>query len=75
VAQAIPEWLDYRCSLRDDRELAGRPSEAGRLLVGQVPAMLPASFGFVSGFAAGGLRPLANQSFAALLFLEVIPET
>ncbi|WP_164988189.1 DUF6119 family protein [Bradyrhizobium betae] len=61
-------------SLRDGHELEERPSEAGRLFVGQAPAVPPTWFDFVSGFATGGLRRLVNQSCAAVLFLEVIPD-
>lgn len=61
-------------SLRDDHELEERSSEVGRLFVGQAPAVPPTWFDFVSGFATGGLRPLVNQSCAAVLFLEVLPD-
>ncbi|QHO78956.1 hypothetical protein ACH79_20450 [Bradyrhizobium sp. CCBAU 051011] len=58
----------------DDHELEERPSESGRLFVGQAPALPPAWFDFVSGFATGGLGRLVNQSCAAVLFLEVVPD-
>lgn len=61
-------------SLRDGHELEEQPSEAGRLFVGQAPAVPPTWFDFVSGFATAGLRRLVNQSCAAVLFLEVPPE-
>jgi hypothetical protein len=61
-------------SLRDDHELEERPSEAGRLFVGQAPALPPTWFDFVSGFATGGLGRLVNQSCAAVLFLEVVSD-
>lgn len=57
-------------ALREGHELEERRSEAGRLFVGQAPAMPPAWFGFINSFATGGLRPLVNQSCAAVLFLE-----
>jgi uncharacterized protein (TIGR04141 family) len=60
-------------SFRDDNELEERPSEAGRLFVGQAPALQPTWFDFVSGFATGALPPLRNQSCAAVLYLEVVP--
>ena len=60
--------------LRDDHELEERPSEAGRLFVGQAPALPPTWFDFVSGFATGGLGRLVNQSCAAVLFLEVVSD-
>jgi uncharacterized protein (TIGR04141 family) len=55
-------------SLRDNHELEERPSEAGRLFVGQAPALPPTWFDFVSG------SRLVNQSCAAVLFLEVVPD-
>src|ERR1700732_2983870 len=61
-------------SLRDDHELEEQPSEAGRLFVGQAPALPPTWFDFLSGFAAGALSPLRNQSCAAVLYLEVVPD-
>lgn len=61
-------------ALRDDHELEERPSEVGRLFVGQAPALPPTWFDFVSGFATGGLGRLVNQSCAAVLFLEVVPD-
>ena len=61
-------------SLQSDHELEERPSEAGRLFVGQAPALPPTWFGFVSGFATGALPPLRNQSSAAVVFLEVVPD-
>src|SRR5580698_7356492 len=61
-------------SLRDGHELEERPSEPGRLFVGQAPAVPPTWFDFVSGFATAGLRRLVNQSCAAVLFLEVSPD-
>jgi uncharacterized protein (TIGR04141 family) len=61
-------------SLRVDHELEERPSEVGRLFVGQAPALPPTWFAFVGGFAAGPLPPLVNRSCAAILFLEVKPD-
>jgi uncharacterized protein (TIGR04141 family) len=61
-------------SLRDDHELEERPSEVGRLFVGQAPALPPTWFVFVSGFATGALPRLVNQSCAAVLFLEISPD-
>ena len=61
-------------SFREDHELEERPSEIGRLFVGQAPALPPTWFDFVSGFATGGLSRLVNQSCAAVLFLEVVPD-
>jgi uncharacterized protein (TIGR04141 family) len=61
-------------SLRDDHELEERPSETGRLFVGQAPALPPTWFEFVGGFAAGRLPRLVNQSCAAVLFLEILPD-
>lgn len=61
-------------AFRGDHELQERRSEAGRLFVGQAPAVPPTWFDFVSRFATGGLRPLVNQSCAAVLFLEVPPD-
>jgi uncharacterized protein (TIGR04141 family) len=61
-------------SFRADHDLEERPSETGRLFVGQAPALPPTWFDFVSGFATGGLPRLVNQSCAAVLFLEVAPD-
>ena len=61
-------------SLRDDHELEERPSEVGRLFVGQAPALPPTWFEFVGSFATGALPRLVNQSCAAVLFLEVTPD-
>lgn len=61
-------------SLRDDHELDERSSDAGRLFVGQAPALPPTWFDFVSGFATVGLGRLVNQSCAAVFFLEVVPD-
>ncbi|NEW95685.1 DUF6119 family protein [Rhodopseudomonas sp. BR0G17] len=61
-------------SFRDGHELEERPSEAGRLFVGQAPEVPPTWFDFVSGFATRGLPRLVNQSCAAVFFLEVTPD-
>jgi uncharacterized protein (TIGR04141 family) len=61
-------------SLREDHELDEHPSEAGRLFVGQAPALPPTWFDFVDSFATSTLPRLANQSCAAVLFLEVKPD-
>jgi uncharacterized protein (TIGR04141 family) len=58
-------------ALRDDHDLEERPSDAGRLFVGQSPAVPPTWYGFVGEFAKDGLPKLASQSCAAVLFLEV----
>lgn len=58
-------------AFRDDHDLKERPTESGRLFVGQSPELPPTWFDFVSGFATGPLPKLVNRSCAAVLFLEV----
>lgn len=58
-------------ALRADHELEERASDAGRLFVGQSPAVPPTWLDFIGAFAKDGLPKLANQSCSAVLFLEV----
>ena len=58
-------------ALRDDHDLTERPSDQGRLFIGQSPALPPSWLKFVNGFASGGLPKLVNQSCAAVLFLNI----
>jgi uncharacterized protein (TIGR04141 family) len=68
----LREGLTVEQALRDDHELEEQPAEPGRLFVGQAPALPPTWFGFIDEFATGSLPRLANQSCAAVLFLEVV---
>lgn len=58
-------------ALREDHELEEKPSDTGRLFLGQSPALPPTWLEFVGAFAKGELPKLSNQSCAAVLFFEV----
>jgi len=67
----LREGRTIQNALRDDHELTQTDAEAGRLFIGQAPAVPPKWAPFIGQFAAGALPRLVNQSCAAVLFLEV----
>lgn len=58
-------------ALRDDHALEEARAESGRLFIGQALAAPPTWAPFIGQFASGALPKLANQSCAAVLFLDV----
>jgi uncharacterized protein (TIGR04141 family) len=67
----LREGRTIQDALRADHELTEATADAGRLFVGQAPAVPPTWVSFIGQFATGAPPRLVNQSCSAVLFLQV----